>query len=583
MDDVWNNDGDWWRHISSYLPEGEKCNQSIIITTRNESVAKSMGVTRIHHARKLDETESWDLFCTVAANRQTSKDSEFETVGREIVKKCDGLPLAIKTIGGLLSTKTQSLHQWKQVSKNFRNELANRTSVPATLQLSYDDLPAKLKQCILCFSVYPEDYEISAEQLVYWWVGEGFVLGNEEKTAIEVAFECLLELVNRCLVEAVKQRGYDGRVYKCKMHDMVRDLIIKMAKEAAFCSFDEINKQKPEVNSRHLGYTREMDEKLLENNSKLRAFLLMESCPLPVHRNTGLATVNSLRVLDLSTNKLDSIHVEEMWSWIKSQKRLAYLSLRRISSLEELPDWIRRQQNLQILVITECSNLKRLPSCITTLQSLVVLDVDNCPLQCLPRGLGRLTKLQVLSGFKLPSPGKDGTLLVELKDLTNLRVLRINISKQDEIADDEAESLSKLEQLQILSIDTKDCDHEIIPLMDKLLPPISLQELYLRSYHGDTSPIWLNPSSLPELLYLYIEHGELTSVRTDFWGNTGKPWKIEGLCLKYLPRLEMEWKTVCSKMKYIRYLEVSRCHKLQSFPCNVNNYGVWEKEEEERE
>ncbi|KAF9624379.1 hypothetical protein IFM89_010546 [Coptis chinensis] len=91
-------------------------------------------------------------------------------------------------------------------------------------------------------------------------------------------------------------------------------------------------------------------------------------------------------------------------------KCLAYLNMRRISSLEELPDWIRKRQNLQILVIIECSNLKRLPSCITTLQNLVVLDVDNCPLQCLPRGLGRPTKLQVLSGFKLPSPSKDGTL-----------------------------------------------------------------------------------------------------------------------------------------------------------------------------
>ncbi|KAF3649251.1 putative xyloglucan endotransglucosylase/hydrolase protein 9-like [Capsicum annuum] len=201
MDDVWDIVDGWWDRISKGLPKFTEHNCCIIITSRNEDVVRRMGATesRIHRPRLLDEEESWSLFCKVAFLSTNGKcNSQLKDVGREIVRKCHGLPLAIKTTGGMLSSKPHSLVEWMRICKNFREQLvsdsASNSSVMASLQLSYDELPSRLKQCILCFSIYPDDHEIEAEQLVRWWVGEGLVRGDGTETATDVAFNHLSEL-----------------------------------------------------------------------------------------------------------------------------------------------------------------------------------------------------------------------------------------------------------------------------------------------------------------------------------------------------------------------------------------------------
>ncbi|CAK9187945.1 unnamed protein product [Ilex paraguariensis] len=43
----------------------------------------------------------------------------------------------------------------------------------------------------------------------------------------------------------------------------------------------------------------------------------------------------------------------------------------------------------------------------------------------------------------------------------------------------------------------------------------------------------------------------------------------------------MEWARVQSAMFELRFLEVSRCDSLQSFPCDFKTLGYWKKGEEE--
>ncbi|XP_060188627.1 disease resistance RPP13-like protein 4 [Lycium barbarum] len=232
----------------------------------------------IHRPKLLSEEEGWLLFCKVAfvSSKGKCKDTELERVGKDILKKCGRLPLAFKTIGGLLSSKSQLLSVWQPISEDLpqilANESKNHDSLLATLQLSYDELPLNLKQCILCF-----DYEIEVDQLANWWIEEGFVYNTGTKIARKMAFECLSELISRCLVEAVRKRNYDRRVYSCKMHDMIREMIIRIAKEESFCSLDEKNANIATIHSRCLGVTNEALLLPMDGNSKLRALLLTEA------------------------------------------------------------------------------------------------------------------------------------------------------------------------------------------------------------------------------------------------------------------------------------------------------------------
>ncbi|KAF6174248.1 hypothetical protein GIB67_033780 [Kingdonia uniflora] len=300
MDDVWRTgDYSWWHRISEGLPRGN--GSSIIITTRITEVAQRMGVTedRTHRPKFLTEGHSWLLFCKVAfaAKGGNCTYPDLISVGKEIVEKCKGLPLVIKAMGGMMLHKLPHFSEWRRVADNFRDELAdNADFVMASLQLSYDELPSYLKSCFLCFSLYPEDCVMAKDQLVRWWIGEGFVPIRNGRLATDSGEECFRGLMNRCLIEVV-DKTYNGEINTCKMHDMVRELVIKLAGEDAFLASNG-------VGSRHLGLRGNIDSKCLNANLKLRALLsttkTSEVNKVDSSSAKKLCECRYLRVLDLS-------------------------------------------------------------------------------------------------------------------------------------------------------------------------------------------------------------------------------------------------------------------------------------------
>ncbi|KAH9699040.1 Disease resistance RPP13-like protein 4 [Citrus sinensis] len=568
MDDVWRMNLDWWKNL---YPTEKR--YFAIITSRNETVVNSMGVdeSRIHPPKILNEEESWSLPCKHAFLTSKGKcpNKEFEKKGREILKKCGGLPLAIKTIGGLLAPKVHSLSEWNKINDEFHVYLTTErenNSVVASLRLSYDELPTHLKQCLLCFSVYPDDFEISGEQMVHWWVGEGLIRGRDNRTATELGFDYLSELVSRCLVEVVHRRGYDGRVYSCKMHDLVRDMTIKIAKDEAFCSFDEQGRQKLTQDSRWFGFTSDMDPKSLKKSSRLRALILTSSTPVSFW---NVKSLMSLRVLDFSYCKLDRMNVEDLLDKISSLKRLACLNLSGVAGNIELPSSIQKLRNLQILVLRRCTKLH--PS-ITSLKKLIILDLGSCPLQHLPHGLEKLIYLQELSGFRVASQSNtQGCRLNALLGLKQLRVLRMSINNESEISEDEWNVLSQLEKLKVLAIDAEDCKEKHV------------SELYLRRYRHEILPKWINLKHLSSLQYLCLEDGDISnfeiSSESDQDSN-GTTWVLEGLCLKFVPNLDLDWNVLLKDMPILRYAEVSRCFNLKNSPFPLDKPAVWKKNQD---
>ena len=68
----------------------------------------------------MNEDESWHLFLKktfqgmTSTTTRTALTSELEELGKKIVRKCEGLPLAILVLGGLLSTKDKTKPCWEK-------------------------------------------------------------------------------------------------------------------------------------------------------------------------------------------------------------------------------------------------------------------------------------------------------------------------------------------------------------------------------------------------------------------------------------------------------------------------------------
>nr|POE70702.1 putative disease resistance rpp13-like protein 1 [Quercus suber] len=125
-----------------------------------------------------------------------------EDIGREIVRKCKGLPLAVKAMGGLLRGCVDDVNKWRQIQSSEIWEIEDQNSgndkpkILAILKLSYDHLPSHLKRCFSYCSLFPKAYTFHKEELVKLWISQRFIQaqrrGTEEETGIAYFDELLI-------------------------------------------------------------------------------------------------------------------------------------------------------------------------------------------------------------------------------------------------------------------------------------------------------------------------------------------------------------------------------------------------------
>ncbi|XP_044497219.1 putative disease resistance protein RGA3 [Mangifera indica] len=105
LDDVWSEDYDKWKKFYYCLKNGSH-GSKVLITTRKKTVASTMESVNPIIVNELSEEECWSVFRRLAFfDRPPNECEKLEKIGREIVAKCKGLPLAAKTIGSLLRFK----------------------------------------------------------------------------------------------------------------------------------------------------------------------------------------------------------------------------------------------------------------------------------------------------------------------------------------------------------------------------------------------------------------------------------------------------------------------------------------------
>ena len=249
LDDVWNENYDDWVELLKVFRCGAQ-EIKIIVTTRSEKVALKVCTLSAYILNELSIQECWSLFEKHAFKNGCS--SEFpilEEIGRQIVQKCKGLPLAAKTLGGLLRIE-EDPRKWTEVLKsNIWDLPTENNSILPALRLSYHYLPPHLKRCFAYCSILPKDYEFKKEELVLLWMAEDLLQQFEGNGRMEkIGEQYFDDLVSRSLF----QKSSNNQ--SCfVMHDLVNDLAIFITGE--FCFKLEIDESCVITRrTRHLSY-----------------------------------------------------------------------------------------------------------------------------------------------------------------------------------------------------------------------------------------------------------------------------------------------------------------------------------------
>ncbi|KAK9219051.1 hypothetical protein WN943_007690 [Citrus x changshan-huyou] len=144
LDDVWNEDYYKWEPFYKCLKNGLH-GSKILITTRKDRVARCMRSTNVTSVNVLSEIECWSVFEQLAFFDRSKEECEkLQNIGRQIVRKCKGLPLAAKTIASLLQSRNTE-KEWQNILESEIWELEEvERGLLAPLLLSYNELPSKV-------------------------------------------------------------------------------------------------------------------------------------------------------------------------------------------------------------------------------------------------------------------------------------------------------------------------------------------------------------------------------------------------------------------------------------------------------
>ncbi|KAL7166628.1 hypothetical protein ACSBR2_037321 [Camellia fascicularis] len=174
LDDIWSIDV--WDEIKIALPN-RNCGCRVLLTTCIGKVA-STSCNEFHgyiyEMKALSPKESWTLFCNKTFQEKDCPPHLIE-ISKSILRRCEGLPLAIVVISRVLVSKDQGrVDEWELVNRSLGGEVKG-SDIKRILLLSYNDLPYYLKPCLLYLSSFPEDHLIDWMSTIRLWIAEGFV------------------------------------------------------------------------------------------------------------------------------------------------------------------------------------------------------------------------------------------------------------------------------------------------------------------------------------------------------------------------------------------------------------------------
>ncbi|XWS10984.1 hypothetical protein CRYUN_Cryun38cG0044900 [Craigia yunnanensis] len=521
LDDIWSIQA--WDITKPGFPTTETSSK-ILLTSRNKEVASHADRRGyLHELQCLKDEESLELFQKIVFPDRDSPeykvDAKMEELGKDMVKHCAGLPLAITVLGGILATKYSS-NEWQIVNENVKSYLkrGKGQGIEEVLALSYDDLPPHLKSCFLYLTHFPEDYKIHAYRLIQLWVAEGIVLSKQDEgnggEILEDVAECYLnELVER--------------VRRVAAHEFVRVQCIQNQRLRSLLFLDEF-----------------FPERVLDFESGSDG----AGCKLP----SDIGNLIHLRFLSL--------------------RNLTFFRSKLPSSLGDL----RCLRTLDLRVIGECN----VPNVIWKMKQLRHLYLPKVCNSETKLKLGTLRNLQRLVNFNTKYCYLED--LLNMKKLRELMICGLfHIENFEDLKQNQPIIASKC--LHSLSIESNNIDPRhlahllsccvnICEFIGSIESRMKLPEYHhfssniayicLRNSEIEEDPTptleMLPNLRILELHYSKIIGGEMVCSAQRFH-------KLESLSLRGLRDLE-EWKVEEGAMPALRHLEIAECRELKMLP-----------------
>ncbi|KAK4724379.1 hypothetical protein R3W88_027158 [Solanum pinnatisectum] len=398
LDDLWRVDSTSWHEFMDTL-RGINTSRGncILVTTRIKQVASTIAVD-LHMLGRSTRDHCWSIF-----KQRTfvygEVPEEIVNMENRIVEMCQGLPLAASVLGTLLRNKDK--HEWQAILDDnslVAGEYDNgENSLKKILKLSYDYLPSPhLKKCFAYFAIFPKDFEFEKDQLIQFWMAEGFLY-----------------------VKLDEQEN----ITHYKMHDLMHDLARDILKPKLFDPKSVGGEKLSQV--RYFGWDSPRDQIGKINEPERLCTLFWRSIYVS---EDILLSFKFLRVLNLSSSGIKVLSAK-----IGKLIYLRYLDLSD-TMIKVLPKSICKLYNLQTFRINSCFSLKKLPEEMENMISLrhiyfnyhyqsnlyfAVWGSRFIDQFQMPLNMGQLTSLQTLPFFYLGL--EKGRQIEELGHLKNLR------------------------------------------------------------------------------------------------------------------------------------------------------------------
>ncbi|GLT96342.1 hypothetical protein SLE2022_139700 [Rubroshorea leprosula] len=505
LDDVWNEEYLPWDNLKRPFMLGA-LGSKIIVTTRNEKVGKMMGGDGgVYNLESLPNDACLPLFTWHALGKENFQAHlDLKDVGEKLVGMCKRLPLALKTLGGILRGM-QRRDEWENIlNSDIWSSSKDRNGILPALRLSYTHLPSHLKRCFAYCALFPKGYEFDKNKLVRLWMAEGLLQQQshgKKQMEEDIGHQYFQELLSRSLFQP------SSRVqWQFVMHDLINDLAVDVAGEI-YCNLERSMGDGKLEKARHLSFTPQYSKfskrfEVLKELKHLRTFLPLRA-PNDYYVSylsnrifhDLLSTLNRLRVLSLCRYQISKLP-----DFVEKLKHIRYIDLSR-TEIKCLPESVGSLLFLQTLLLSGCEKLFELPTTIGNLIDLHHLDISGTiHLKEMPSEIGNLKNLLTLS--KLIVGKASGMMrLSALKNLSQLRGgLMIkdleNVSRVQDAVEANLGRIHGLKYLTLLGSWIASDNGRDESVLSWLKPHSNLKGLNISGYGGRCFPNWVCDPSL---------------------------------------------------------------------------------------